>query len=78
VYIEFEQNSEDFWIQVIECCVDEGIPVINVPLVVLARTTAMNLALKFNLTVFIKDNEYLFSTTKDATLRLLKEEDTLH
>ncbi len=73
-----EQHSEDFWIQVVEGSVDEGEPIICVPLTALPRATAMKLAIKLDITVFLKGNNYLFSTTEETTQTLLKEEDTLH
>lgn len=72
------QHDEDFWIQAVEGSVDEGEEIICVPLAALPRATAMNLAIKLDITVFVKGNNYLFSTDPDTTKKLLKEEDTLH
>ncbi len=71
-------HSEEFWIQVVEGSVDEGEPVICIPLTAFSRATAVRLAMKLNLTVFIKASDYLFSTKDEVTRTLLKEEDTLH
>jgi hypothetical protein len=76
--VKQNKHSEDFWIQVVEGSVDEGEPVICVPLAAFSRATAIRLAMKLNMKVFIKGSDYLFSTTEEATQKLLKEVDTLH
>ena len=76
--VKKSNHSEDFWIQVVEGSVDEGEPITCVPLAALSRATAVRLAMKLNLTVFIKGSDYLFSTTGEISKALLREEDTLH
>lgn len=76
--VNYAQHNEDFWIQKVERSVDEGAELIYVPLAALPRAMAMNLAVKHDVTVFIKDDSYLFSTDPKTTQSLLKEEDTLH
>ena len=73
-----EQHEEDFWIQVVVGSFDEGEPLIYVPLNALSRSIAMGLALKLGIAVFMKGNNYLFSTNDEFTKELLNEEDTLH
>ncbi len=73
-----EQHAEDFWIQVVVGSFDEGEPLIYVPLNAISRSTAMGLALKLGITVFLKGDNYLFSTSEEFTRELLNEEDTLH
>ena len=76
--VKQNKHSEEFWIQVVEGSVDEGEPVISVPLTAFSRAIAMRLAMKLSMKVFIKGSDYLFTTTEEATQALLKEEDTLH
>ena len=74
---DFNNNSEDFWIDVVEGSANEGEPLIYVPLAALSRGIAMALAIKLDITVFMKGNNYLFSTSKEFTEALKLEEDTL-
>lgn len=76
--LQNNQHPEDFWIQKVEGSVDEGEPVICVPLAALPRSLAMKLAIKLDVTVFVKGNNYLFSSDPKLTQAMLKEEDTLH
>ena len=73
------KHSEEFWIDVVEACVDEGEPLICVPVGALDRKTAVELALKLDITVFIKSNDYMFSTSMEATQYLFDwNDETLH
>ena len=71
-------HSEDFWINVVEGSAYEGEPLIYVPLAALSRGVAMALAKKLDITVFMKGDNYLFSTSREFTEALKLEEDTLH
>ena len=71
-------HSEDFWINEVEGGANEGEPLIYVPLNALSRGIAMGLAIKLDISVFVKGNNYVFSTSKDFTEALQLEEDTLH
>ncbi|MES2625099.1 MAG: hypothetical protein V4628_07465 [Pseudomonadota bacterium] len=71
-------HAEDFWIDVVEGSYDEGEPLIYVPLSALPRGIAMSLAVKLGIAVFMKGDNYLFSTNQEFTKELLIEEDTLH
>ncbi len=73
-----EQHAEDFWIQLVMGSFDEGEALIYVPLNALSRSIAVGLALKLGITVFVKGDNYLFSTSEEFTRELLIEEDTLH
>ena len=69
------EDSEEFWIDVVEGSVAEGETIICVPLTGLARETAVKLASRLDITVFIQGKDYLFSTTKTLTKELLARGD---
>ncbi len=76
--LERIEDSEIFWIDVVQGSVDEGEAIICVPLAALARETAIRLALSLHIELLIRGNDYLFTTTREATQALLLEERVLH
>jgi hypothetical protein len=65
------EDSEKLWIDRIKNAVAKGEVIICVPLTALLRQTAVQLALRLDVIVFIQGDHYLFNTTKTLSKELL-------
>lgn len=76
--IEDIENGEQFWAMLITTSVDKGYSGAVIPTANLEEGLAINVAIRLNMSLLVKDGNYVFSSCKDGSSVQLGTKLTLH